>query len=585
MTENVYLNGSGSIRDSVACDYCGLHHTNHLCRVPDVNGLRTIIREKDQQQSQCQQKICGIATCHVCAEKYEIEGSSARNKCLMHNGINVLPTTELSNHVQQLPTMSPPSTTTPTTDHQNKIHSTTKSPSTSTSSPSTSTSSPLPSTSTIPHQNQTNSTDSNKATSQPSSQRKQKRKTMSYAGQGIIAPMSMYIDDKFHSMYEMNESTKMIGIIDTLGNSKGKKYFIRWDYDSIPSFMNKSHVQCYYDHTIEWKNTTLKTARQSFIDSKIDIPSNLCRKKRNTTSSSTKKSFKSTKQPTTPNEKALANLFDVSSSQFSPSHYQVSSSNRKQNDEVPESESDSDEDNFEFRSEYPEDQEIIDPLVGKSSMNDDSQSEDDDVDHESSGMITNWSFKDFTGSNDTGLIQPPMKYPHGPSLHPRLNGKQFMSVTECVETFGGLDLKYFRRITCNSNKYVENKLNELHTLSSSTIDDYNFCGAKWKPITLGEMARFHGILLKISVDGGMIGGGYETFFYENNLTIQLTNTYQRELTHVQAWASLYMKFYRFKQIRAAYHPEFNKSPFDKCHQIRHTINRLNEASKQCYSWK
>jgi hypothetical protein len=56
-----------------------------------------------------------------------------------------------------------------------------------------------------------------------------------------------------------------------------------------------------------------------------------------------------------------------------------------------------------------------------------------------------------------------------------------------------------------------------------------------------------------------------------------------ELTDYPAWAVILMSLYRFKQIRAAFHPDIGYSKHgDKCHQLRHLLNTLNEASYKTF---
>ena len=66
--------------------------------------------------------------------------------------------------------------------------------------------------------------------------------------------------------------------------------------------------------------------------------------------------------------------------------------------------------------------------------------------------------------------------------------ESFETILGCLKFCGGMDMMFFRRLTANSNEYAEKRVNRG-----------NFVGYKWTPISVEEMIRFFGIMLKISI--------------------------------------------------------------------------------------
>ena len=175
---------------------------------------------------------------------------------------------------------------------------------------------------------------------------------------------------------------------------------------------------------------------------------------------------------------------------------------------------------------------------------------------------------------DQELVPPSDMYDgNGPSLR-RGVAKRFSTALGCVMICGGLSYSFFKRLTANSNEYAKKK--------KSTMDGrYFFAGSAWKNITVEEMLRFHGMVLKMSIDDRKLGG-YEAYFTEG-MSINLGRNYSVTLTDYPAWAAKVMTLSRFKQIRAAYHPEVGSSTIgDKCHQLRYAIDTCNATSKTTF---
>jgi Transposase IS4 len=113
-------------------------------------------------------------------------------------------------------------------------------------------------------------------------------------------------------------------------------------------------------------------------------------------------------------------------------------------------------------------------------------------------------------------------------------------------------------------------------------------GLIWKPISIDEMHRFLGVLLRISLTP-VDGGGYGAYFRDSNMTIQLSSGSSNnniEIPDSRGFVSMLAKEFRlslnrFKQIRGAFHPEdkvLGNGQEDKCYQLRHGMNELNKAS-------
>ena len=112
-------------------------------------------------------------------------------------------------------------------------------------------------------------------------------------------------------------------------------------------------------------------------------------------------------------------------------------------------------------------------------------------------------------------------------------------------------------------------------------EDGEFGGSKWSNISVQEMIRFHGMILKMSIDDRELGG-YTAYFTEQ-MSVNCLRSHSVKLTDYMAWGLKIMSLHRFKQIRASFHPELGTSKVgDKCHQLRHALNTLNAASMRTF---
>ena len=110
---------------------------------------------------------------------------------------------------------------------------------------------------------------------------------------------------------------------------------------------------------------------------------------------------------------------------------------------------------------------------------------------------------------------------------------------------------FVHRLVVNSNHYF----NEFKKPNLGPNNRY--CGMKWTNISVPEMYRFLGILLKISIMEGD-GGGYTAYYSKSNKRLFTGDHRSGSWIDVEdsaGWAWKYMMLGQFKQIRAAFHPE------------------------------
>jgi len=102
----------------------------------------------------------------------------------------------------------------------------------------------------------------------------------------------------------------------------------------------------------------------------------------------------------------------------------------------------------------------------------------------------------------------------------------------------------------------------------------NFGG--WQDVSVAEMRRWFGILLKISIDGRQLDG-YGSYFEETS--IRLHADYAVRLSG-GAWAKGLMTLDRFHQIRAAFRPPVSGTQ-GVCGRLS-ALGRLNDAAKHSF---
>ena len=155
----------------------------------------------------------------------------------------------------------------------------------------------------------------------------------------------------------------------------------------------------------------------------------------------------------------------------------------------------------------------------------------------------------------------------------------FADPFECLSVCGGLDRESVARLTAGSNDYFHQYIKP--TLTRHKVWHH----LQWTDITIEEMYRFLGIMLRMSITP-VDGGGYKSYFSIRNRKVSFSrhSLGDLEISDTAGFAHKYMSLQRFQQIRGSFHPEDKSvlSGGDKCYQIRYIMNSFNAASKQTW---
>ena len=169
---------------------------------------------------------------------------------------------------------------------------------------------------------------------------------------------------------------------------------------------------------------------------------------------------------------------------------------------------------------------------------------DNDLSEDEVDASTNKHCKDFFKTNQftykpanegKTLNQPSNMYNgEGPCLRHGVD-KQFSTVLECFQVCGGFSYSFVWRLTPKSNGYTK----------AHITGDKKFAGYKWqKNISVQEMYRFHGVLLKMSIDDQKLVG-YKAYFTSKHI-INLGVGYSVTLEDYPGWAAKVMSLSQFK---------------------------------------
>ena len=196
---------------------------------------------------------------------------------------------------------------------------------------------------------------------------------------------------------------------------------------------------------------------------------------------------------------------------------------------------------------------------------------EDDIDY----MGKEWAWNSWRDIDTDEEIPGPAENDryNGPHGLRKGIGNRFDTILQCVMNTTAMSLEFFERLAAQSNKYARSNMK----VRNSTL----FIGHKWENIRAGEMIRFFGIMLRISLEPRKMGG-YSTYFADNT-TLHLDSNYSVKLRGYNAWAKEIMPLICFKQIRSAFHPEAGESECgDKCHQLRYFIRMFNYMAKEVF---
>ena len=170
-------------------------------------------------------------------------------------------------------------------------------------------------------------------------------------------------------------------------------------------------------------------------------------------------------------------------------------------------------------------------------------------------------------------------YLGGEGLRPGI-WQTFSTPFECFQRCGGMTNQMVSNLTSSTNAYYHSHLKLRH----ASRNGY-YHSQRWKDVTIQEMYRFLGILLKMSLNP-VDGGGYTAYFQTTNVTYNLgPDVPPVEIEDSRGFAVKYMTLNRFRQIRGAFHPENKVAAAgggDKCYQFRTLLNQLNETSRKTF---
>ena len=247
--------------------------------------------------------------------------------------------------------------------------------------------------------------------------------------------------------------------------------------------------------------------------------------------------------------------------------------------------SDVDEERPGWRVNHDDDEEELNPQNFYQSETEDETPDDDDPSQPlptQSCMAAHvkklkWKFEQIT--NNTTVKDTYYEY-EGPTGLKEGVAESFQTPFECVAACGGLNYDLVSRLAIKSNNYFKDHIKP--TLGKNNV----FHKMPWRNIDVTEMYRFLGILLKISL-AAVDGGGYEAYFRREDLIVYTGTGHRakkRRIANTKGFAVDYMSLNRFKQIRSAFHPEDKEQSLggDKCYQLRHALNQLNQCSLRTF---
>ena len=143
-------------------------------------------------------------------------------------------------------------------------------------------------------------------------------------------------------------------------------------------------------------------------------------------------------------------------------------------------------------------------VEGVDETNDDSKDKEEDVNFLGDG----WLWNQWEEIGDDDAIPGPSEYDRYNSPHGLKEGvaDSFTTVLECIFKTTCMDRDFFKRLAAQSNKYVREDM----VKRSSRL----YLGHKFKNITVGEMVRFFGVMLRISLEPRKMGG-YPSYFQDS----------------------------------------------------------------------
>ncbi|CAB9519499.1 unknown protein [Seminavis robusta] len=235
---------------------------------------------------------------------------------------------------------------------------------------------------------------------------------------------------------------------------------------------------------------------------------------------------------------------------------------------------------IETRPDDPWDDEMSDAMPHQQA-NEEEEDEDEPVSETTLNSLIRelkWKYARVENPQNKQLDSTMQRFYDGPQGLRHGIAEPFTTPFDCFEHVSGVDRTLIARLAAGSNDY-------FHRFIKIDLDRNNrWHGVRWEDISIEEMYRFLGIMLKISMFP-VDDGGYEAYFRKENKYISPGGGAQpMEIYGSSDWAHQYMTLSRFKQIRGAFHPEDKSVGLggDKCYQLRHLINSFNAASSRTF---
>ena len=110
-----------------------------------------------------------------------------------------------------------------------------------------------------------------------------------------------------------------------------------------------------------------------------------------------------------------------------------------------------------------------------------------------------------------------------------------------------------------------------------------YLGQKCMNINFGEIIRFFGIMLSISIETrNMVL--YPSYFVEDRI-IHLYREYYVQLRGSDYWGGYFITVIIFKQICSSFQPESGTYFYEEKHyQLRYFVRMFNDKAKTIFSW-
>ena len=406
--------------------------------------------------------------------------------------------------------------------------------------------------------------------------KKSRKKRYAFSKKKLYATPALFLHSSAAEDCQLNDTELMEGQIVQCPNEKnGKLFVVKWVHP-FPVGINPDMLRTQF-HSDNDTRELLESACQRFLNTRTagiansnDDPS---------PESAVDAVITTTPAPSRRAQQASAAMRSSVTirSQNSVSDISSRSSSRRGTRSSEALESDSDDEQYDLNESENLWHELPAPLDTR-----DSDSETEEIEEAKSRTgsfigdllsdIT-WGFEEVDDATAAGIkdeAAPPLY--DGPSGLKRTVLQRVKDPFDAV-SLCGLDYEFVAVLAANSNEYVRNVL-----LPKKADKNGRFLGMQWRNITTKEMYRFLGILLKISLSP-IDGGGYEAYFKSENKFICGV-----EIQNTCGFAIRYMSITRFKQIRAALHPENSVYAMggDKCYQLRSTLRQINQCALQVF---